>query len=112
VSPLSDERRTIPRAEDPPIDIEGAWTTIYNVSVAGMCVVTARTLRVGERSAFRLTDRERGDTWDLTGEVLWAQNLVSGLNRIGIRWVEPDRITLEWLQSVVRRCGDPSDGER
>jgi hypothetical protein len=112
VIPLSDERRSIPRGDDPPLEVEGAWTTIYNVSAAGMCIVTARSLRVGERMAFRLTDRDRGDTWDLTGEVLWAQNLVSGLNRVGIRWVDPDRITLEWLHNVVRRCGEGSDAER
>ena len=107
---MSDERRAIPRADDPPIDIEGAWTTIYNVRAAGMCIVTSRVLRVGERTPFRLKDRDRGSTWDVTGEVIWAQNLVSGLNRIGIRWVEPDRMTLEWLQSVVIRSGVSDEG--
>jgi hypothetical protein len=108
---LSDERRALTRADDPPLDIEGAWTTIYNVSLAGMCIVTARTMQVGERPAFRLKDRDHGDSRDLTGEVMWVQNLVSGLSRVGIRWTETDRLTMEWLKSVMNRCGDPADAE-
>jgi hypothetical protein len=109
---LQDERRASPRADDPPIEIEGAWTTLYNVSASGMCIVTSRTVRVGERMPFRLKDRDFETEWNLSGEVLWVQNLVSGLNRVGVRWVDPDRTTLEWLQSVVRRCGDPADAAR
>jgi hypothetical protein len=109
---LTDERRASPRADDPPLEIEGAWTTIYNVSLTGMCVVTTRTFQVGERSAFRLKEREGEGRWDVTGEVMWVQNLVSGLSRIGIRWVDPHRVTLEGLESVIRRCGESGDAER
>lgn len=108
---MTDERRAIPRADDPPLDIDGAWTTIYNVSLSGMCIVTARSLKVGERTAFRLKDRDLDETWDLTGEIIWVQNLVSGLSRIGIRWVDPDRGTLEWLSDVMGRCGEAADGK-
>ena len=66
--------------------------------------VTSRALRVGERSPFRLTDRERDTTWDLTGEVIWAQNLVSGLNRVGVRLQPVEKIDVK-LPTEMLSCG-------
>ena len=94
---MSEQRRQ-KRYDDPPIDVDGVWTSVYNISLGGMCIGTLDPLKIGWRRRFKLTDRKTRKEWTLDGEVVWVTPVNNELTRVGVRWLEMDPETAAWLE--------------
>ena len=100
---MSEQPRLHPRLDDPPLDVVGGWTTVYNISLGGMCVVTSERFVADQRVRFTLRDRETEQVMDFRADVVWASELVSGIKRAGVRWVDLLRHEELWLSRIIDR---------
>ncbi len=93
---------------DPAIDVDGVWTSVYNISLGGMCIGTIEPLKMGWRRRFTLRDRETGREWTLPGEVVWVNPVSNELTRVGVKWLDLSPEAAAWLESHVEalECGD------
>jgi hypothetical protein len=90
------EQRRETRVEDPPINIQGDWTTVYNLSLGGICIVSVEPLKVGWYRTFTLVDRS-GSACILSGQVRWTVLIGQGLTRAGLQWIDLDSDSRHWL---------------
>ena len=90
------EQRREERVEDPPINIQDDWTTVYNLSLGGICIVSAEPLKVGWYRTFTLIDRF-GSACILSGQVRWTSMVGQGLTRAGLQWIDLDAEARAWL---------------
>jgi hypothetical protein len=97
-----EEHRQEIRREDPPIDVDGVWTAVYNISPGGMCIVSLDPLQVGWERRFKLIDRRSGRTFSLVGEVMWTVPVSHELTRVGVQWVEVTPETRRWLTEQMK----------
>jgi hypothetical protein len=95
---MSEQRQEF-RLEDPPIELDGVWTAVYNISLGGMCIVSLDPLQVGLRRKFRLINRMSGKGCTLSGEVMWTVPVSPELNRVGVRWIEVSAEVRQWLET-------------
>ena len=91
------EQRQQTRLEDPPIEVDGVWTAVYNISPGGMCIVSLDPLQVGWRRKFRLMNRKSGRGCTLTGEIMWTVPVSHELTRVGVQWIEVTPEVRHWL---------------
>jgi hypothetical protein len=100
------ELRQETRLEDPPIDIDGIWTAVYNISPGGMCIVSLDPMQVGGQRRFKLIDRRSGRTCTLVGQVMWKEPVGNELTRVGVQWVELTAESRHWLTTQTKLAAE------
>src|SRR5687768_12296488 len=96
------EQRQQQRFDDPPIDVDGVWTAVHNISLGGMCIGTVDPLKIGWRRRFKLVDRQTRKDWTILGEIVWVTPVTNEMTRVGVRWLEVDPETQAWLEQQIR----------
>jgi hypothetical protein len=104
------EQRQEVRLEDPPVNVDGAWTAVYNLSLGGMCIVSLGPLAIGTRRSFKLVDRRTGTSCNLFGQVAWTSPVSSELTRVGIQWIDLDAETRRWLAGQMNAPAPAESG--
>ena len=104
------EQRQETRIEDPPIDVDGVWTAVYNISPGGMCIVSLDPMQVGWQRKFKLIDRRSGRTCTLVGQVMWTVPVSHELTRVGVQWVELDAARRDWLMAQAQASAQGDRG--
>jgi hypothetical protein len=100
------EQRQQYRLDDPPIEVDGVWSAVYNISSGGMCVVSLDPLQVGWKRKFRLMNRKTGRGCTLVGQVMWTVPVSHELTRVGIQWVEVEPYVRHWLAEQLDTPAD------
>jgi Tfp pilus assembly protein PilZ len=91
------EHRRERRVDNPLIDVKGAWTAVYNVSLGGMSGVTMEPVEIGEQRTFELEERGGGEDWQITGHVVWVLPVDDEHRCLGVQWQELEPEAREWL---------------
>lgn len=94
--------RATRRVDDPDLEVGDRWTTIYNISLGGMCIVSLRRLAVGQVTTFELHDRGSRQWFMLKGEVVSEQPVTGDLRKLEIRWIALEGEARDWLSAYLR----------
>ena len=105
------EQRQEARIEDPTVNIDGSWSTVYNLSLGGMCIVSLGALQIGSQRSYTLVDRGSGSTCTLVGEVKWTSSISQESTRAGIQWIDLSDRMRHWLKARIIASAQGPTGE-